>query len=227
MPWYFFKAATYRCKSFNKKHCLFWFEQRNNGILIASHPDRLPNPILDSRGNIIPHPDYQGVDGIMALVDGCGIYKYSHYLALHTHSAWHIPEFRNGLPRTPTDESPPKDRANWAILMLLLFKHWRSPGDWIPQEWRDEVQSLTSAEAALDVLYDKVWKYYLNWKTQLETVAESSMPAHMFKTPDLFWAREILPRIRMSGCFCYMLTALENSDTKDGNPHVHDVGSKI
>ena len=77
---------------------------------------------LATPGEVVRHDDYTGDD----IVEGCGVYKYDHYLRIRLSEAWHVPELLGRMPAYPLPESGQLDKASYALFAMLLFKPWRN-----------------------------------------------------------------------------------------------------
>ena len=86
--------------------------------------------------------------------------------------------------------------------MLILFQPWRMPDEWIDVACGCCNSHDDDATTPLERVEKQVWEFYTAWKRKLKELALSDTAAHFVKTPEVYWARESLPRMRMLESVC-------------------------
>jgi hypothetical protein len=123
-----------------------------------------------------------------------------HFRQLRLHKAWSIPQFAGAMPHTPDVDSPPEEKAKWALFTMFLFRPWRRPlAD--ARAWC----KLDGCDLDVDAGYAAIWTEYERWMQEdIEAVAAPCYSGNLVpsewpkfsNTDPKWWPCMVSPRLR-------------------------------
>jgi len=96
---------------------------------------------------------------------GKPLLRYDDYRALLLQKAWRIPILLGKLVPCPKTESNAQEKGMYGLLLMLLFRPWRSP-EGVLKEWLEKSKKLELPRApyASDVVWLSLYREYLRWR---------------------------------------------------------------
>jgi len=110
---------------------------------------------------------------------GAKLYKYRYYLRLKTHSAWKVPAPFGRLPHCPDETSTTKEKANYALYMMLLFRPHRLLESLVLNIWHGAAVRGSEAAAQLAV-YD----VFVQWRADIDQQAAAAFSKARLAFPE-------------------------------------------
>ena len=201
-PYYFFLAGTDVVLS-SRDGLSHWHEDRDAaGKVVGRHPC-FTIRALDNRywhKSLKVREDGSNQKAFLRDAAGNPIVMPDHFRNLRLYKPWSIPQFAGRLPQTPDVDTPPEEKAKWALFTMFLFRPWRRHvAD--ARAWC----KLDDCHLDVDAGYAAIWTEYERWiKEDIEAVAvpcysgdlaPSDWPKYSNLDPT-WWACMVLPRVR-------------------------------
>ena len=101
--------------------------------------------------------------------DNQPLHRYAYYLRLRTDKPWRVPVLFARLPRLPDDSSSAREKGEYALFMMMLFRPHRSSQDLIA-----EIFKGAAVRGSRDAVYGLVYEEFLRWRRdEIELVSRS------------------------------------------------------
>ena len=163
-PLYFFMAAVEAQKNLGP-NTLDWKELRssNQGVGTASvnsttQRQYTAKPVMSSK-----YKDIQLMNS-----DLTPLFTYDYYVHLLLQKAWKVPIVYGSLPRFPEADATCYDKGMYALMMMLLFKPYRTFDELLRDCGLDVVFRGTRDQAFM-----KVYDEFQKWRKKVDLVARS------------------------------------------------------
>jgi hypothetical protein len=160
-PLYFFIAACDARGKWQKKATLAWWEPADGNHFHPRSAVRYSSTLTD-----VPLFAPETMLGI----ESSYLREYAYYVALRTHKAWRCPELIGHIPPRIHDESTFREKGEFALFVMLLFRPYRCFKTEVLEEAQKKVAKGSPSDA--DAHWTAIYEFYLTWRRDIDSIAK-------------------------------------------------------